>query len=201
MTAAVSSRQPSGTPPCGRSDQSLFKVHWNLSPPQVHTQHVHFQRGSPRFSNEVRVHWFSSPPFGFPFHPFPFAHICFPLFFHVLLSSCFVISSFLLFAHTSALALVCTRTSTYTITHRFQVAQVLTMRWVSSVVHVHLVSLSLQPHTPLPRLVPLFMSSSFCLCCERAHFASPRGGVCVCVPLRITQTQSDCVLVHFPILT
>ena len=31
--------------------------------------------------------------------------------------------------------------------HRSQVAQVLTMRWGSSVVPVHLVSLSLQPHT------------------------------------------------------
>ena len=51
--------------------------------------------------------------------------------------------------------------------HRLQVAQVFTMRWGSSVVPVHLVSLSLQPHTFLSRLVLLLMSSSFCLC--RAH--------------------------------
>ena len=72
--------------------------------------------------------------------------------------------------------------------HRFQVAQVFTMRWGSSVVPVHLVSLSLQPHTFLSRLVLLLMSSSFCLC--RVHiyttvlalilFASLQGGVRVC---------------------
>ena len=47
--------------------------------------------------------------------------------------------------------------------HRFQVAQVLTMRLGSSVVPVHLVSFSLQPHTPLSRHVLLLMSSSFLL--------------------------------------
>ena len=51
--------------------------------------------------------------------------------------------------------------------HRFQVAEVFTMRWGSSVVPVHLASLSLQPHTFLSRLVILLMSSSFCL--YRAH--------------------------------
>ena len=98
------------------SGQSTLKVHWNLSPPQVRAQCVHFQRGLRRFSNEVWVHWFSPPPFGFPFHLFPFTYFCFPLFFHVVLSSCFVISFLFSFAHTSVLALVCTRTSTYTLT-------------------------------------------------------------------------------------
>ena len=96
----------------------------------------------------------------------PFTHLWFPLFFHVLLPSCLVISSFSSFARTLVPALVCTCTSTY-ILNRFQVAQVFTMRWGSSVVPVHLVSLSLQPHTFLSRLVLLLMSSSFCLC--RAH--------------------------------
>ena len=79
--------------------------------------------------------------------------------------------------------------------HRLQVAQVFTMRWGSSVVPVHLVSLSLQPHTFSSRLVLLLMSGSFCLC--RAHiytavlalilFASPRGGVCVCVSTPVSK--------------
>ena len=114
-----------------------------------------------------------------PFSSFvPLLHLWSPLFFHVLLS----ISSFSSFARTLAPALVCTRTSTYILN-----TQVFTMRWSSSVVPVHLVSLSLQPHTFLSRLVLLLMSSSFCPC--RAHiytavlalilFASPRGGVCV----------------------
>ena len=64
-------------------------------------------------SNEVWLHRFSSPPFGSPSHSFPFTHLLFPLFFHVLLPSCLVISSFSSFARTLVPALVCTCTSTY----------------------------------------------------------------------------------------
>ena len=46
----------------------------------------------------------------------PFTHLLFPLFFHVLLSSCLVISSFSSFARTLVPALVCTCTSTYILT-------------------------------------------------------------------------------------
>ena len=73
------------------------------------------------------------------------------------------------------------------------------MRWGSSVVPAHLVSLSLQPHTFLSRLVFLLTSSSFCLC--RAHiyttvlalilFAPPRGGVRVCA-LVVTGILLNC---------
>ena len=31
----------------GRSDRSLFKVHWNLSQPQVHTQRLHSNEAGP----------------------------------------------------------------------------------------------------------------------------------------------------------
>ena len=89
--------------------------------------------------------------------------------------------------------------------HRFQVAQVLTMRWVSSVVPVHLVSFSLPPHTPLSCLVLLLMSSSFCLCCAHTSTtvlalilsASPRGGVCVCVTFGVTSFLSECFVFTF----
>ena len=173
----------------GRSDQSLFKVHWNLYHSQVHTAFT-CKRGEVLLgvSNEVRLHRFSSPPFGSPFHPFPFYTPWFPLFFHVLLSSCLVISSLSSFARTLVPALSVYVHFYIHFQHRFWVAQVFTMRWGSSVVPVHLVSLSLQPHTFLSRLVFLLMSSSFCLC--RAHLHNRPGlnsfglpswrRVCVC---------------------
>ena len=134
--------------------------------------------------------------FGFigsrPLHLVPLSSLplhtpLFPLFFHVLLSSCLVISSFSSFARTVVPALVCTCTSTYsTFKHRFQVAQVFTMRWTSSVVPVHLVPLSFQPHAPLSRLVLL---SCLIFSLVRAHvhigphlsFSPPLGEACVCV--------------------
>ena len=76
---------------------------------------------------------------------------------------------------------------------RFQVAQVLTMRWGSSVVPVHLVPLSSQLRTFLS--CPVFSS---CLhlfvfaACARAHcpylssFSRLLSGRCVCVPLVVT---------------
>ena len=75
------------------------------------------------------------------------------------------------------------------------------MRWGSSVVPVHLVSFSLQPHTFFVPSCPL--SHVFILLSLlRAHFlalvlfASPRGGVCVCVPLVVTGIPLNCFLLH-----
>ena len=62
-----------------------------------------------RFSMRFGFHVFLSPSFGFPFFiVFSFHTPFFHLFFHVHLSSCLFISSFLSFAYTSVLALVCT---------------------------------------------------------------------------------------------
>ena len=182
MTKAVSSRQPSGKPPRGRSDRSLFKARWSLSHSWVHSQRLHVNEVCPGVSNEAWLHRFSSPPFGSPFILFSFTHMCFHLFFHVLLSSCLVISSFLSFARTLVPALVCTRAP------RFQVAQVFTMRWLFIVCPCALGSLSSQPHTLLPRPVPLSCLHSFVSAVSThtsalalALFAFSRGGVCVCV--------------------
>ena len=80
-----------------------------------------------------------------------------------------------------------------------QVAQVLIMRFGSLFVPVHLVPSSSQPHTPLSGLVlfsclHLFVLGYAHLCTHVLSlvFASPRGGVCVCVPLEITGILSDC---------
>ena len=128
----------------------------------------------------------------------PLHILLFPLFFHVLLSSCLVISSFSSFACTLVPALVCTCTL-HTFKHRLQVAQVFTMRWASSGVPVHLVPLSFQPHAPLSRLVLLSCLHSFVLCahtCTLAltlDFRLPSGRrVCVCVTLGIIGILSDC---------
>ena len=51
-----------------------------------------------------------------PLSSLPLHTLLFPLFFHVLLSSCLVISSFSSFARTLVPALVCTCTSTYILT-------------------------------------------------------------------------------------
>ena len=60
----------------------------------AHTAYTH-KRGEVYlgFSNEVWFRRFLAPPFGVLFHPFPFTHFFFPLFFHVFLPSCSVISS------------------------------------------------------------------------------------------------------------
>ena len=58
----------------------------------MHTQHVHVQPGLHRFSNEVRLHWFPSPPFGSPFHSFPFTHLFLLFLFMSSLASCPFIS-------------------------------------------------------------------------------------------------------------
>ena len=68
------------------------RVRWDPSPPQMHTQHLHFQPGLHRFFNEVRLHWFPSPPFGSPFHSFPFTHLFLLFLFMSSLASCPFIS-------------------------------------------------------------------------------------------------------------
>ena len=158
----------------GRSGRSMFKVQWNLSPPQVHTLHVHLQRGLPRFSNEVRVHWLSSPPFGFPFSSLPLRTLlissllsCPPVFMF-----CPLILSFVC-AHSGPGLSVYVHFYTH-FQHRFQVAQVLTMRWGSSVVPVHLVPFSSQLRTFLSCLVFSSCLHLFVLAaCTRAHLPLP----------------------------
>ena len=110
--------------------------------------------------NEVWLHRFRSPPFGSLFILSPL-HTSF-LFFSFMssLASCPVISSLSFFCVHTARPLFCA-CATY-FQFRFQVAQVLTMRWVVIGCSCALGSFSLQPHTFLSRLV-LFMSSFFCL--------------------------------------
>ena len=123
-------------------------------------------------SNEVWFHRFSSPPFGSPFIPSPshtFASSflsCPPVFMsgHLIL--------FFVCAHIGPGLSVYVHF--YIHSHRFQVAQVFTMRWASSVVPVHLVPLSFPPHAPLSRLVLLSCLHSFVSCARtRAHLPSP----------------------------
>ena len=71
---------------------------------------------------------------------------------------------------------------------RLQVAQVLTMRWGSLVVPVHLVPLSSQLRTFCPVLSSLHVFIFLSLLRTHVHIAltlvflaSPRGGACVCV--------------------
>ena len=108
VTAAVRAASHFGKAQGDHSGQSKFKVHWNLSHSQVHTQRIQ--------SNEARSLGLVSsvlvPSIWFPFSSFPLHTLLLPPFFHVLLSSCFVISSFPLFSHTSVLALACTCAST-----------------------------------------------------------------------------------------
>ena len=141
-------------------------------------------------SNEVRLRRFSSPPFGSLFILFPF---------YTLLVSSFLSCPPVFMSGHLILFFVCAHIgpglSVYVqlyihLKHRFQVAQVFTMRWGSSVVPVHLVSLSLQPHTFFVPFCPpshVFILLSL----PRAHlhnrpslnsFCLPSGRrVCVCV--------------------
>ena len=67
VTAAVRSASHFGRAQGDHSGQSPFKVHWNLSHSQVHTQRIQSNEArSLGVSNEVWFHRFSSPPFGSP---------------------------------------------------------------------------------------------------------------------------------------
>ena len=113
-----------------------------------------------------------------PLSSLPLHTLLFSLFFHVLLSSCLFISSFFSFA--------CVRALLHTFKHRFQVAQVFTMRWASSGVPVHLVPLSSQPHALLSRLVLLSCLHSFVL---RAHTCT----LALTLDLRLPSGRRVCV--------
>ena len=116
--------------------------------------------------NEVRIHRFSSPPFGSPFIPSPS---------HTFVSSFLSCPPVFMSGHL-ILFFVCAHIgpglSVYVHFYRFQVAQVFTMKWASSVVPVHLVPLSFQPHAPLPRLV-LLSCLHFLVSCTRTRAHSP----------------------------
>ena len=168
----------------------------------MYTQHVHVQRGLPRFTNEVWLHRFSSPPLGSPFHPFPL---------YTLMFSSFLSCPPVFMSGHLILSFVCTHMgpglSVYVhnlLQPRFQVAQVFIMRWVFIGCPYALGSLSSQPHTPLSRLVPLFMSSFFCLvactltlCPTLSASRLPSGGrvcVCVCVTCGVKSSLLEYVL-------
>ena len=160
----------------------MFRVDWDPSPPQVHTQHVHFQGGLARFSNEVRVHWFSIPSIWFPFSSFPLRTHLFSSFLSCppVFMFCHLILSFVC-AHSGPGLSVYARFYIH-FKHRFQVAQVLTMRWGSSVVPVHLVSFSLPPHTHtfVPSRPPSHVFILFSLL--RAHFHNRPRLTSFCLP-------------------
>ena len=151
--------------------------------------------------NEVRFHRPLSPPFGSLFIFVPFTHLSFPFFFHV--SSLHVLSSHPFFRTHAHIHIL--------FKPRFQVAQVLIMRWVSSFVPVHVGSLSSQPHTYIHTYIhtyglscPPFTSSFVCLFCAHTRtfvatlvfLASLNGRraracMCVCVTLGVTGILLD----------
>ena len=97
-----------------------FKVHWNLSQSEAHTQRIHLSeaRSTYSVSNEVWFCWFPSPSFGFPSHSFPLDIPSFPPSFHIFLSSCSVISSLSFFCAHTAQPLVCTCTTYFNLGFR-----------------------------------------------------------------------------------
>ena len=136
------------------------------------------------------------PSIWFPFHPFPFTHFCFLFSF---MSSCLHVWSshpFLrLRAHWSRPE--CVRALLHTFKHRFQVAQVFTMRWASSGVPVHLVPLSFQPHAPLSRQSSCHVFILLSLVRAHAHIGPHLSlrlpsGRRVCVPLVIAGIPLNC---------
>ena len=123
-------------------------------PSQVHTQHVHFQRGLHGIGSLMRCGLIGSRPL----HLVPL-FILFPL--HTLLLSSFLSCPPVFMSGHLILSFVCTHMGPGLSVHvhhllqpRFQAAQVFTMRWVFIGCPCALGSLSSQPHTPLSRLVP-----------------------------------------------
>ena len=118
-----------------------------------------------------------------PFHP-----LLFPLFFHVLLSSCPVISSFSSFARTLVPALVRTRTSTYILTQvSGRPGLYNEVGFIRCPCTLGFPFHSNHTHTFVPSRPPV-MSSFFCLFCAHTctfaltlAFRLPSGRrVCVC---------------------
>ena len=115
-----------------------------------------------------------------PLSTLPLYTLLFPLFFHVLLSSCLVISSFSSFARTLVLALVCTCTPTYILT------QVSGRPGLYNEVGFIVCPCALgspfisTTRTFVPSRPPV-MSSFFCLLCALGpHLSFTRRRVCVC---------------------
>ena len=128
-----------------------------------------------------------------PLSSFPLHTLLFPLFFHVLLSSCLVISSFSSFARTLVPALVCTCTSTYTLT--------LVSGRPGLYNEVGFIGCPCALGSPFitttrtfVRSRPPVLSSFFCLLrargrarahvyiCRHLSFTPPLGEACVCAP-------------------
>ena len=163
----------------GRSDRSLFKVHWNLSHSQVHTHRTHLNE-----AGEVWAHRFPFPPHLVTFSSFPLRTLLFLFLFMSSLASCPFISLLSFFCAYNGPGL-----SVYSriyVQLRFQVAQVSTMRF-------HRLSLCIwflfhRNHTHFCPVVFLLMSSSFCPCCAHictlvlALILPPLGEACVCTP-------------------
>ena len=83
------SSQPLRQGTSDRSGQSNSRVHWDPSPPQVHTQRIRVQRSSPTFSNEFGLIVFRPLHLVFlfilsPFTRFVFLFSCMSLCLHVL---------------------------------------------------------------------------------------------------------------------
>ena len=142
--------------------------------------------------NEVWFHRFPSPPFGSPFTLSP-SHTSFPLSFHVF-------PCFMSFHLTPFVLLRVQRSGPWRVRAHLLPTQVSGRpgfdNEVSSVVPVHLVSLSSQPHTLLSRRLPSHVFILLSLLRAHLHirpslnFAS--RGVCVCVSLGITGILLDC---------
>ena len=124
-----------------------------------------------------------------PLSSFPLHTLLFPLFFHVLLSSCLVISSFSSFVRTLVPALVCTCTSTYILTQVFRHPGL-----YNEVGFIGCPCALGSPFISTTRTFvpsrPLVMSSFFCLLCAHTctfaltlvfRLPSGRRG-CVCAP-------------------
>ena len=189
VTAAVRAASHFGKAQGDHSGQSKFKVHWNLSHSQVHTQRIQSNEArSLGVSSEVWFHRFSSPPFGSPFILSPSHTSVSSFFFHVLLSSCFVISSFPLFARTSVLALACTCTSTTQFLGRPGLDNEVRLIGCPCALGFSFIATT---HTFAPSRPPLMSSSFWSFLRAHLHirpslnFCLPSGRR-VCVPLVVT---------------
>ena len=160
MTAAVKAASHFGKAQGDHSGQSISWVRWGPSPPQVHT-HSMYMFNEACLGSLMRFGFIGSRPLHLvPFSSFSPSHTS--VFLFSFMSHCLHVFHFIL-------SFVCARIgpglSVYVhnymyLKHRFYVAQVFIMGWVSLFVPVHLVLLS-QPHTPLSHPVLLSCLHSF----------------------------------------
>ena len=147
--------------------------------------------------NEVWLHRFRSPPFGSPFHPFPFTHFFSLLFFHVFpcFMSCHLISFLLLRAHCPALSSHMRNLLSSQVSGRpgfyneVGCHRLFLCTWFLFIATTYILVRSCPLH--------VFILLSYCAHIHTSaltlvRLASPRGGVCVCVPLIITGIPLDC---------